>query len=135
VQEGGRKGENKKKKKKKRKEQRDRKKNSILRSLNNLEQLSGYSEIVSVRKSFRKNHSASKSVKKVDENELIVFLSLLGFFFFFFFFILRRVQSPYCNVFLCCSCEAFSHAGGNRENSKLLEIFSFFFLFWGLELS
>jgi hypothetical protein len=46
-----------------RKEQRDRKKNSILRSLNSLEQLSGYSEIVSVRKSFRKNHSASKFVK------------------------------------------------------------------------
>jgi hypothetical protein len=87
VQEGGRKGE-KKKKKKKRKEQRDRKKNSILRSLNNLEQLSGYSEIVSVRKSFRKNHSASKSVK-VFENELIMFLSLLGFFFFF---ISRRVS-------------------------------------------
>jgi hypothetical protein len=81
VQEGGRKGE--KKKKKKRKEQRDRKKNSILRSLNNLEQLSGYSEIVSVRKSFRKNNFASKSVK-VYENELIVFLSLLGFFFFSF---------------------------------------------------
>jgi transcriptional regulator of heat shock response len=73
VQEEGRKGEKKKKKKKKmRKEQRDRKKNSILRSLNSLEQLSGYSEIVSVRKSFRKNHSASKFVK-VYENELIVF--------------------------------------------------------------
>ncbi len=111
VQEGGRKGEKKKKKKKKRKEQRDRKKNSILRSLNNLEQLSGYSEIVSVRTSFRKNQSASKSVK-VFENELIVFLSLLGFFFFF---ISRRVQSPYCNVFLCRSCEAFSHTGGNRK--------------------
>ncbi len=110
--EGGRKRE-KKKKKKRKEQQRDLKKNSVLRSLINLEQLSGYSEIVSVRKSFRKNHSASKSVK-VYENELIVFLSLLGFFFFFF-FILRRVQSPYCNVFLCCSCEVFSHAGGNGE--------------------
>ncbi len=37
-------------------------------------------------------------------------------------------------MFLCCSCGAFYRTGGNRENSKLLEILSFFFFGSGIEL-